>query len=125
MASIVQTSVSGNAETEPLDTKEIPQTTTTSSTSPQTQRLGRSKYRHVAAYHSSPQASCLSREYGHAPSFVGFRNLMIIVLGMDIYLLLELIWGRFTLRVVSADRCFSFYEFTACRGELYEGRCSL
>ena len=39
------------------------------------------KYRHVAAVHSKTQPSCLSHDSDAAPSFVGFRNLMVIVLG--------------------------------------------
>lgn len=41
----------------------------------------RSKYRHVAAYHSKSQHSSLSRESNVPTSFLGFRNLMVIVLG--------------------------------------------
>lgn len=40
------------------------------------------KYRHVAAVHSKVQSSCLSHDSEAAPSFLGFRNLMVIVLGM-------------------------------------------
>lgn len=39
------------------------------------------KYRHVAAVHSKTRPSCLSHDSDAAPSFVGFRNLMVIVLG--------------------------------------------
>lgn len=38
------------------------------------------KYRHVAAIHSKPKTSCLSHDSEISPSFVGFRNLMVIVL---------------------------------------------
>ena len=38
------------------------------------------KYRHVAAVHSKPETSCLSHDSPVSPSFVGFRNLMVIVL---------------------------------------------
>ena len=38
------------------------------------------KYRHVAAIHSGPRTSCLSHDSDAAPSFLGFRNLMVIVL---------------------------------------------
>jgi hypothetical protein len=41
----------------------------------------RSKYRHVAAYHSKLQHSSLSRDAEATPSFLGFRNLMVLVLG--------------------------------------------
>ena len=39
------------------------------------------KYRHIAAVHSKPRTSCLSHDSQTTPSFLGFRNLMIIVLG--------------------------------------------
>lgn len=41
------------------------------------------KYRHVAAVHSKPRTSCLSHDSEVSPSFLGFRNLMVIVLGMS------------------------------------------
>lgn len=37
------------------------------------------KYRHVAAVHSRPRNSCLSRDSDISPSFLGFRNLMVLV----------------------------------------------
>ena len=43
------------------------------------------KYRHVAAVHSTPRTSCLSHESPTTPSFIGFRNLMVIVLGKSIH----------------------------------------
>lgn len=39
-----------------------------------------SKYRHIAAVHSRARNSCLSRDAEISPSFLGFRNLMVIVL---------------------------------------------
>jgi hypothetical protein len=44
------------------------------------------KYRHVAAVHSRPQTTCLSHDAAEIPSFLGFRNLMVIVLGKLIQL---------------------------------------
>lgn len=41
-----------------------------------------SKYRHIKAFHSEPRASCLSHDAEHTPSFLGFRNLMVLVLSM-------------------------------------------
>ena len=38
------------------------------------------RYRHIAAVHSSARTSCLSHDSDAAPSFLGFRNLMVIVL---------------------------------------------
>lgn len=43
----------------------------------------RSKYRHVQAVHSKTRPSCLSHDAPETPSFIGFRNLMVIVLGMS------------------------------------------
>lgn len=43
----------------------------------------RSKYRHVEAYHSKLRHSSLSRDSGTTTNFLGFRNLMVIVLGME------------------------------------------
>jgi diacylglycerol O-acyltransferase-1 len=40
-----------------------------------------SKYRHVAAYHAQLRHSSLSRDTDVTPSFLGFRNLMVLVLG--------------------------------------------
>jgi diacylglycerol O-acyltransferase-1 len=40
------------------------------------------KYRHVAAVHARPRTSCLSHDSAVSPSFLGFRNLMVIVLGL-------------------------------------------
>ena len=42
----------------------------------------RNKYRHVEAVHSESKPSCLSHDTTETPSFIGFRNLMVIVLGM-------------------------------------------
>jgi len=44
-------------------------------------RAFRNKYRHVQAVHSQSKPSCLSHESTESPSFLGFRNLMVIVLG--------------------------------------------
>lgn len=38
------------------------------------------KYKHVFAIHSQPKTSCLSHESMETPSFIGFRNLMVLVL---------------------------------------------
>jgi diacylglycerol O-acyltransferase-1 len=41
----------------------------------------RSRYRHVSATHQTPKTSCLSHESTVTPSFLGFRNLMVMLLG--------------------------------------------
>jgi diacylglycerol O-acyltransferase-1 len=52
----------------------------------QLRRSFRRKYRHVDAIHSVSKPSCLSHDATDAPSFIGFRNLMVIMLGMvDIF----------------------------------------
>jgi hypothetical protein len=40
------------------------------------------KYRHVFATHAQQRTSCLSHDSETSPSFVGFRNLMVLVLSM-------------------------------------------
>jgi len=48
------------------------------------------KYLHVAAVHKRPQASCLSHDSVVAPSFLGFRNLMVLILVvMNLRLVIE------------------------------------
>jgi diacylglycerol O-acyltransferase-1 len=42
------------------------------------------KYRHVAAVHAQTRPSCLSHDAQANPSFLGFRNLMVIVLGKQL-----------------------------------------
>ncbi|KAK3380206.1 MBOAT, membrane-bound O-acyltransferase family-domain-containing protein [Lasiosphaeria ovina] len=49
-------------------------------TTEQLKRSFRKKYRHVEAVHSSSTPSCLSHDATETPSFLGFRNLMVIVL---------------------------------------------
>jgi len=44
-------------------------------------RSGRKKYKHIFAVHSSPKTSCLSSDSTKTPSFAGFRNLLVLVLG--------------------------------------------
>jgi diacylglycerol O-acyltransferase-1 len=45
-----------------------------------TKRARDTKYRHVFATHAQHRESCLSHDSDTAPSFVGFRNLMVLVL---------------------------------------------
>src|SRR5665213_2749466 len=57
---------------------------------PVPQRKPRSKYKHIAALHSKSRPSCLSHETEALPSFLGFRNLMVIALVvMNLRLVLE------------------------------------
>jgi diacylglycerol O-acyltransferase-1 len=46
----------------------------------QLRRSFRRKYRHVEAVHSESRPSCLSHDTTATPSFLGFRNLMVIML---------------------------------------------
>lgn len=50
--------------------------------SSQRKRSKDSKYRHVFATHSASRTTCLSHGSEDTPSFVGFKNLMILVLSM-------------------------------------------
>jgi len=55
--------------------------TPTATTINKTTKLARdTKYRHVFATHALTRTSCLSHDADKSPSFVGFRNLMILVL---------------------------------------------
>jgi diacylglycerol O-acyltransferase 1 len=48
------------------------------------------KYRHVAALHSKSQPSCLSRDAAVSPNFLGFRNLLVlVVIVMNLRLVVE------------------------------------
>ncbi|KGO64801.1 Sterol O-acyltransferase, ACAT/DAG/ARE types [Penicillium expansum] len=68
--------------TSPTATEVSPPSTSTSKK--------RSKYRHVAAYHSETRHSSLSREADVLPNFLGFRNLMVLVLvAMNLRLIIE------------------------------------
>jgi diacylglycerol O-acyltransferase 1 len=50
----------------------------------------RSKYRHVAALHATARPSCLSHESPETPSFLGFRNLMVLtIIVMNLRLVIE------------------------------------
>lgn len=50
----------------------------------QLRKAFRKKYRHVEAIHSESRPSCLSHDTTETPSFLGFRNLMVIVLGTPV-----------------------------------------
>lgn len=54
-----------------------------------------SNYRHTAAVHSKNNTSCLSHDSAQTPSFLGFRNLMVIVLSKpDVFIQIRsIIWG--------------------------------
>ncbi|KAI9885519.1 MAG: hypothetical protein M1823_002701 [Watsoniomyces obsoletus] len=47
---------------------------------PNGQPIERTTYRHLATVHSIPRTSCLSHDSTVSPSFLGFRNLMVIML---------------------------------------------
>lgn len=61
-----------------LETETEPAPTQKSKSS--AQRIRDTKYRHVFATHSLSRTSCLSHDAQESPSFVGFRNLMVLVL---------------------------------------------
>lgn len=87
MASVTEAAVSTGVDVLALDSNgSSPSKITESSKEPKEpttttpKRTGRSKYRHIAAYHSQSRNSCLSRDSTWNPSFIGFRNLVVIVL---------------------------------------------
>src|SRR2546421_12966718 len=71
----------------------------------------KTKYRHVAALHSKEQPSCLSHEAETVPSFLGFRNLMVLVLSEQF--IKNLLEHRALLTTDS-----SLYEPAPCHREL-------
>ncbi|KAL1861065.1 hypothetical protein Plec18170_001580 [Paecilomyces lecythidis] len=97
MATVVNSAVTSGHDVRLPDPKSIQQGTQNGSSdaaagkAPDTRaQKARSKYRHIAAYHSQIRHSCLSRESDVTPSFVGFRNLMVIVLiVMNLRLIIE------------------------------------
>ncbi|KAK4942753.1 hypothetical protein LTR10_017513 [Elasticomyces elasticus] len=82
----------------------------------------RSKYRHVAALHSKVQPSCLSHETTDAPSFLGFRNLMVLtIIVMNLRLVVEnaqkyglLITVKMNLRTSDIYTALILYALTPC-----------
>ncbi|KAK5196089.1 hypothetical protein LTR99_008102 [Exophiala xenobiotica] len=82
----------------------------------------RSKYRHVAAMHSKVRPSCLSHETSETPSFVGFRNLMVLVIiVMNLRLVVEnakkyglLITVKMNLRDTDIKTALILYALTPC-----------
>ena len=54
------------------------------------QPKARQRYLHITAVHSHSRTSCLSHESEQSPSFLGFRNLMVLVLiVMNLRLIIE------------------------------------
>ncbi|KIW49839.1 hypothetical protein PV05_11484 [Exophiala xenobiotica] len=82
----------------------------------------RSKYRHIAALHSKVQPSCLSHETSETPSFIGFRNLMVLVIiVMNLRLVVEnakkyglLITVKMNLRDTDIKTALILYALTPC-----------
>ena len=81
------------------------------------------KCRHVAAVHWKPRTSCLSHDSEANPSFLGFRNLMVIVLSgfspnPGVQVPVYCVRSRFEADKRTTSSC---YESTTGGGELYEG----
>ncbi|KAH7354290.1 diacylglycerol O-acyltransferase [Plectosphaerella cucumerina] len=80
------TSLESSAETTTTTTRRNAQNGTTEQPAPsqatitELRRALQRKYRHVAAVHSEIRPSTLSHDSPASPSFLGFRNLMVIVL---------------------------------------------
>ncbi|KAI3336683.1 MBOAT family protein [Xylariaceae sp. AK1471] len=77
----VETTTTAASQRRTDETKNLPETSSTVSKPNETaQKTFIRKYRHVAAVHSEARPSTLSHDTQASPSFVGFRNLMVIVL---------------------------------------------
>lgn len=82
----------------------------------------RSKYCHVAALHTKVQPSCLSHEAPQTPSFIGFRNLMVLtIIVMNLRLVVEnaqkyglLITLKFNIRTQDIKTALVLYALTPC-----------
>jgi len=82
----------------------------------------RSKYRHVAAPHSRTRPSCLSHESKETPSFLGFRNLMVLtIIVMNLRLVVEnarkyglLITLKFNVSNTDLTTALILYTLTPC-----------
>lgn len=82
----------------------------------------RSKYRHVAALHSKVRPSCLSHEAPETPSFIGFRNLMVLtIIVMNLRLVVEnakkyglLITLKLNLQKHDVTTALILYSLTPC-----------
>lgn len=93
-----------------------------SSSSPKPKSKVRSKYRHVAALHSKAQPSVLSHETPETPSFIGFRNLMVLtIIVMNLRLVVEnarkyglLISLKYNLRNHDIKMAAILYAATPC-----------
>ncbi|KAM7189276.1 MBOAT, membrane-bound O-acyltransferase family domain containing protein [Rhypophila sp. PSN 637] len=80
----------------------------------QLRKVIRNKYRHVVAVHSESRPSCLSHDTTESPSFLGFRNLMVIVLFVgNLRLVIENIQKYGVLICV---RCHDFREHDVLLG---------
>ena len=81
MATIVTTAMSTGTDLSPSNVRaRYNGKTTEPAVNSTTQRIRETKYRHVFATHAQQRTSCLSADAEKTPSFVGFRNLMILVL---------------------------------------------
>ncbi|KAJ4355696.1 uncharacterized protein N0V89_003716 [Didymosphaeria variabile] len=85
MATIVNTATSTAMERSDGTHSAMPSLSYNGKTTEQTvnsspQKMKKTKYRHVFATHSQSRQSCLTHGAPQSPSFVGFRNLMILVL---------------------------------------------
>ncbi|KAF2763568.1 hypothetical protein EJ05DRAFT_472462 [Pseudovirgaria hyperparasitica] len=88
MATLIDEALPTNNDLPNLDLQQHFHTSTTDDKCPisETSRpssssgLKEQKYKHVFAVHSKSRPSCLSHDAERTPSFVGFRNLMVLVL---------------------------------------------
>lgn len=83
MTTIIGTAISTSNDVPSLDPSDVNGSVPTNHNTQlngQPTRNWEKRYRHIAAVHSRPRTSCLSHDSDAAPSFLGFRDLMVIVL---------------------------------------------
>ena len=83
MATMVNTAISTAIDHPDASRSPIPSLANGNVAAPQPRSprsMPKTKYRHLFATHSQSRQSCLTPGAPQSPSFVGFRNLMILVL---------------------------------------------
>lgn len=81
-----------------------------------------SKYTHIAAVHSRVRISCLSRDTEETPNFLGFRNLMVIVLSTCSVFAKSCDPGRKCSQIGLIKSSYSCNESTTGHRKLHEGK---
>lgn len=92
---------------------------------PTSEKRAAPKYHHIVAVHAKVRTSCLSHDSAASPSFLGFRNLMVIVLSERSF---HLNWNRPSLRILNNASPFCsmhwFHPFGPCTDNSLSRSCN-